>query len=107
LGLANSPRHIAKARMSMRGLTRESSVSIEGRYLSGRTTLSGPPVAGAASVNLHLVQPLGRSWDLVGGVRNVLGTVYSDPVSDQHRQHAIEQNGRTARIGVHWKLWQP
>ena len=107
LGLANTPRHIAKARISMRGLTRESSVSIEGRYLSSRTTLAGPPVSGAASVNLHLVQPLGRSWELAGGVRNVFGTAYLDPVSDQHRQHAIEQNGRTARIGFNWKLWQP
>ena len=32
---------------------------------------------------------------------------YFDPVSGQHKQDAIEQNGRTARIGLSWKLWQP
>ena len=28
----------------------------------------------------------------------------TDPVSDQHVQEAIEQNGRTARIGLTWKI---
>ena len=30
----------------------------------------------------------------------------SDPVSDQYVQEAIEQNGRTARVGLTWKFLQ-
>lgn len=105
--LPNSPRHVAKARISLPGPTRESFVSIEGQYLSSRTTLAGPPVPGATILNMHVIQPIGRTWEIFGGVRNVFGTKYSDPVSGQHMQDAIEQNGRTARIGIRWKLWTP
>jgi outer membrane receptor for ferrienterochelin and colicins len=107
IGLANSPRHVAKGRISLPGPTRESFVSVEGQYLSSRTTIGGPPVSDAVIVNVHIIQPLGTSWELSGGVRNIFGARYSDPVSQQHRQDAIEQNGRTARIGLVWKFWQP
>ena len=39
-------------------------------------------------------------------VRNIFDTKYSDPVSEQHLQEAVEQNGRTARIGLTWKFLQ-
>jgi len=105
LELPNSSRHVAKARISLPGPTPRSFVSVEGRYLSRRTTLAGSEVAAAATVNLHVVQPLGRAWELFGGVRNLFDAEYSDPVSGQHRQEAIQQNGRTARIGLRWTLW--
>jgi outer membrane receptor protein involved in Fe transport len=62
-------------------------------------------VAAAATLNVHVVQPLGRSWELFGGVRNVFDAEYSDPVSTQHVQDAITQNGRTARFGLRLALW--
>ena len=98
-GLANSPRHIAKGRISLPVPGRDSFVSVEGQYLSSRTTVAGPPVSAAATVSVHFVRPIGRSWELFGGVRNALDARYSDPVSEQHKQGAIEQNGRTARVG--------
>lgn len=103
--LPNSPRHVAKGRISLPGFTPRSSVSVEGQYLSGRTTLVGTKVSSAATFNVHLVQPLGRSWELIGGIRNIFNEEYLDPVSGQHKQDAIPQNGRTARIGLRWKLW--
>lgn len=103
--LPNSPRHVAKARISLPGFTPRSSVSVEGQYLSSRTTLVGTKVSSAATFNVHLVQPLGRSWELIGGIRNIFNEEYLDPVSGQHKQDAIPQNGRTARIGLRWKLW--
>jgi hypothetical protein len=39
--------------------------------------------------------------------RNLFDMTYDDPVSSAHRQEAIAQNGRTARIGLTWKFWQP
>lgn len=103
--LPNSPRHIAKARISLPGPTNRSFVSVEGQYLSSRGTLAGLEVSAAATVNVTMIQPLGRSWEFSGGVRNIFDARYSDPVSSQHRQDAIPQNGRTARIGLRWRLW--
>jgi outer membrane receptor protein involved in Fe transport len=60
----------------------------------------------AATLNVTLVQPLGQAWELTGGVRNLFDAAYADPVSDQHVQAAIQQNGRTARIGLTWKFQQ-
>jgi outer membrane receptor protein involved in Fe transport len=58
-----------------------------------------------ATVNVTLRQPLGPSWELFGGVRNLFDAQYADPASSQHRQNTIAQNGRTARIGIRWTLW--
>lgn len=104
VGLANSPRHMAKARLSVRGPGPRSSVSVEGQYLSPRDTLAGTRVSAATTVNVSVVQPLGRSWELFGSVRNIFDDEYADPVSLGHRQDSIPQNGRTARIGLTWRL---
>jgi iron complex outermembrane receptor protein len=103
--LPNSPRHMAKARFSLPGPTARSFVSVQAQYLSSRGTLTGSRVSPTGTVNLTMVQPLGQSWELTGTVRNIFDARYSDPVSTQHRQDAIAQNGRTARIGLRWKLW--
>ncbi len=88
-------------------------MSIEGQYLSSRATLARPGrdgsmvagrVSAAATANVTVVQPLGRTWELTGGIRNLFDSKYDDPVSDQHVQDAVEQNGRTARIGLTWKI---
>jgi iron complex outermembrane receptor protein len=105
--LPNSPRHIAKARISLPGPVRGSFVSMEGQYLSSRNTITGQPLRPAATMNVHVLQPLGPSWQLFGGVQNVFGSAYLDPVSENHVQDAIAQNGRTARIGIRWNLWKP
>jgi outer membrane receptor for ferrienterochelin and colicins len=111
--LPNSPRHVAKGRISVPGPTARSFVSFEGQFLSGRATMARPAadgsmvagrVSSAATANVTMVQPLGRTWELTGGIRNLFDTKYSDPVSDQHVQEAVEQNGRVARIGLTWKV---
>jgi len=103
--LPNSPRHIGKARVSFPGPTNQSFVSVEGQYLSSRGTLTGPTVSPAATVSVTIIQPLGPSWEFSGSVRNIFDAKYSDPVSSQHLQDAVSQNGRTARIGLRWRLW--
>jgi outer membrane receptor for ferrienterochelin and colicins len=111
--LPNSPRHVAKGRISLPGPTARSFVSLEGQYMSSRATLARPGadgtlvagrVSGAATANVTVVQPLGRTWELSGGIRNLFDNKYADPVSDQHVQDAVEQNGRTARIGLTWRI---
>jgi outer membrane receptor for ferrienterochelin and colicins len=103
--LPNSPKHMVKARISLPGPTKRSFVSVDGQYLSSRGTLAGTTVSSAQTLGVTMVQPLGRSWELSGSVRNIFDAQYSDPVSTQHRQDAIFQNGRTARIGLRWMLW--
>jgi iron complex outermembrane receptor protein len=103
--LPNSPRHVAIARISLPGPTAGSFVSVEGQYLSSRTTLAGSKVSAAATLNLTVIQPVGRTWELFGGLRNIFDAEYADPASSQHLQDTIPQNGRTARIGLRWKFW--
>jgi outer membrane receptor protein involved in Fe transport len=103
--LPNSPRHMLKARISVPGPTSQSSLSAEAQYLSSRLTLSGARVSAATTVNVTVVQPLGRTAELFGGVFDLFDAAYADPASSAHRQDAIPQNGRTARIGLRWKLW--
>ncbi len=100
--LANSPRHVAKARLSLAGPVTGSFLSVEGRYLSGRKTVVGTDVSGAAVVNVTYTQPVGSRAELFGTVRNLFDADYVDPASDQHRQIAIPQNGITASIGLRW-----
>lgn len=102
--LPNSPRHMAKVRISLKGPTPRSHVSVEAQYLSSRGTLSDAKVSAAAPVNLTMIQPLGRAWELFGGVRNIFDDRYADPASSQHMQDSIPQNGRTAQIGLRWTL---
>ena len=101
--LVNSPRHMAQARLSLRGFSPLSSVALEGQFLSSRETLAGATVSPAATVNVSMVQPIGRAWELFGSVRNIFDNRYADPVSNGHMQDSIAQNGRTARIGLRWQ----
>jgi outer membrane receptor for ferrienterochelin and colicins len=100
--LTNSPRQMAKVRLSVPGPARGSFVSVETQYLSRRATLSGSSVAPAAVINLTVNHPLARSLVVYGSVYNLFDQHYADPVSAEFQQDAIEQNGRTLRVGLKW-----
>jgi iron complex outermembrane receptor protein len=104
--LPNSPTHTAKARISLPGPLSGSFISAEAHYLSSRATLIGTRVSPAFEINLSVVQPIGDQWELAGSIQNLFDYDYADPVSSAHLQDAIPQNGRTARIGLRWKLWR-
>jgi iron complex outermembrane receptor protein len=103
--LPNSPRHMVKLRLSVPGPLAGSYISAEGLYLSQRFTLAGSHVAGKPVFNINWIQPVGRTWELFAGLRNIFDADVADPASSSHRQDAIPQNGRTARIGLRLKLW--
>ena len=102
--LTNSPRHMLKARMSVQWPTVQSSVAFEALYLSSRTTLAGNTLSPATLVNVTMIRPVGRSFELFGTVRNLFDEQYADPASTQNLQDSIPQNGRTFRIGLRLKL---
>ena len=54
---------------------------------------------------MTIVLPVGRSVEIFGGLHDLFDAEYADPASGQHRQDSIPQNGRTAQIGLRWKLW--
>lgn len=103
--LVNSPRQMAKFRMSAPFPTAASSLSLEALFLGSRKTIMGEKLDSAVTANLTMIHPVSRSVEVVGSIRNLLNELYADPVSDAHVQDSIPQNGRTLRIGLRWKLW--
>ncbi|HLG58135.1 MAG TPA: TonB-dependent receptor [Vicinamibacterales bacterium] len=102
--LTNSPRHMGKGRVSAPLFGRDSSVALEVLAIGSRQTGLGNLVGSVTTANLTVVKPLGRSFELLGSVRNLFDVEYADPVSDVHVQDTIPQNGRTFRIGLRVKL---
>jgi outer membrane receptor for ferrienterochelin and colicins len=107
LRLTNSPRHMAKLRLSIPGPRPRSFASFEWQYLSARTTIAGTTVDPASVANLTANMPLGRSVTITGQLRNLFNARYADPASDEHVGPSIVQNGRTIRVGVRWAFWAP
>jgi outer membrane receptor for ferrienterochelin and colicins len=105
--LFNSPRHMAKLRMSAPWPVAPSSLSVEGLYLGSRKTLSGATLGPTVTANVTMLWPLSKSFELLGTVRNVFDAEYSDPASATHAQDSIPRNGRTLRVGLRWKLGTP
>jgi iron complex outermembrane receptor protein len=100
--LTNSPRHLAKFRLSLTGPTTEGTTAVEVVAMSRRLTVSRGTVPGHMVANVTYVQPLGRRLTLTAAVRNVLDSDYADPASEEHRQESIPQDGRTVHIGLRW-----
>jgi outer membrane receptor for ferrienterochelin and colicins len=102
--LTNSPRQMSKARVSAPLFGIGSSVAIEVLGIGSRRTVAGDRVSAATTANVTVIKPLGRSFELLGTVRNLFDLDYSVPVSDEHLQDTVPQNGRTFRIGLRWKV---
>jgi iron complex outermembrane receptor protein len=92
--LSNSPTHLGRVG-ALVPLTRwQTTMAAEAQYIGGRTTLLATELPGAWLVNV----------DLAFGVRNLFGASYSDPVSLDHLQDSIEQDGRTVRLTLTYRL---
>lgn len=100
--LVNSPRRLAKLRLSVPGPLAKSFTSVEVLYIGSRHTLGGDTLGDAVTANLTAIAPLTPAFDLVGNLRNLFNARYLDPVGDA--TDAIAQNGRTVRLGLRWKL---
>jgi len=105
LSLTNSPRHLAKLRVSVPGPTKRSFASAELQYVSSRGTRLGEILPARALANISFSQPMGRSLEMFLGARNLFNQQYADPASDAYVQDSIGQNGRTLRVGLRWTPW--
>ena len=102
--LLNSPQQMFKGRVSMPIVTPASSIAAEAILISSRTTLNGTSVPAATSLNLSVVQPVQRSFEVFALLRNVFDARVADPASDSLVHNVVYQNGRTFHAGLRWKL---
>jgi iron complex outermembrane receptor protein len=104
--LTNSPREMVKLRLSAPGPFAQSTGAFEVQYLASRRTLPGTIVPAATVANFTFTKRVNSAFEVVGTIRNLFDAQYADPASDEHSTDVIQQNGRTARIGVRWNFWQ-
>jgi outer membrane receptor for ferrienterochelin and colicins len=105
--LTNSPGTMGKLRVSAPVPFAHSVGALELQYLSPRRTLAANTVPSATLVNATFNARLSPSVELLGTIDNLFDQHYWDPGSDEHLSDAIQQNGRTLRVGLRWNLWRP
>ncbi len=97
--LSGSPKHMAKAGLSIPCIRGKLFAGLEAFYMSSRRTIADNAVGGYTIANLTLFsQKLFRNFELSGGLYNIFGKRYADPGSEEHRQNGIDQDGRTFRL---------
>lgn len=99
--LANSPRHLGKAGVIVPIFRDNYNLGAQCRYMSKRLDRDGGYAGEAVVADLtlsakNIVKGLGLSL----GVYNVFDKIYSDPVSADHTQKTIEQDGINFRFKI-------
>jgi iron complex outermembrane receptor protein len=96
--LTNSPRHLAKLNIAVPLVASKVFVGIEEQYTSRRKTVGGNFAPGFLVTNLTLFsQRLIGRLEASASVYNLFDKFYGDPVSPDHLQDTIGQDGRNYR----------
>jgi len=97
--LTNSPLHLAKLGAIVPVINNRLFASLDVGYMSRRRTLSSGSVGGFPVFNVNLLsRNLGRHADLSAGLYNLFDKNYADPGAADHRQDALQQDGRNFRM---------
>lgn len=97
--LSNSPRHLAVVKLQMPVPRTGVSASWETRYNAERQTVGGDTVSGFHVSNLVLTNSaFATALDITFGIYNVFDKAYAHPVSAEHLQSSIAQDGRSYRL---------
>lgn len=103
--LTNSPRHLAKANISVPFLAEKVVAALEIQYTSSRETLLGGRAGGFGVANITL---LSRAWEKGPGLSlsifNLFDKKYGDPGGAEHLQTVIPQDGRSFRAQVKYEF---
>jgi iron complex outermembrane receptor protein len=101
--LFNSPEHMAKLNLSTPIVRDRLFAGWQTLFMSQRRTLGGGRTGGFSVSNLTLWS---NFWDngleITGTVYNIFDREFGDPVSGEHEQASIEQDGLTWRLGVRY-----
>lgn len=101
LTLSNSPAHLTKAVLLAPIAHDRLSAGLELQQVSARRTLTGHVVPGVMLPNLTLFwDGVPRPVTLSATIYNLFNASYADPGSEEHRQDALRQYGRTFRIDL-------
>lgn len=103
--LTNSPRHLAKANLSVPFLAEKLVAALEIQYTSSRETLLSGRAGGFGVANVTL---LSRAWkrgpSLSLSIFNLFDKKYGDPGGAEHVQTVIPQDGRSFRAQVKYEF---
>jgi iron complex outermembrane receptor protein len=103
--LTNSPKHLAKAGVSIPLAGRALTAAIEGQYTSRRRTASQSELGGFLVANATLLSTtLAGRLDASASVYNLFDKRYADSGGAEHVQAAIPQDGRSFRVKVVYRL---
>jgi len=102
--LSDSPEHMAKLNLSVPVFRKKLFAGLDSQYMSTRGTLAGSRVPGFTVVNLTLLgRRLTHHLDLSASVFNLFDKKDFDPAASEHRQDALQQDGRNIRVKLTWK----
>jgi outer membrane receptor for ferrienterochelin and colicins len=103
--LSNSPRQVTQASLSAPLIKGKLFAGFETFYMGPRRTLSGDTVGGFMLSNLTFSShKMFRNFELNAGLYNIFDKRYSDPGSEEHRQNSLEQDGRTFRVKIAYRI---
>jgi outer membrane receptor protein involved in Fe transport len=101
--LSNSPKHLAKARLSIPLFRRALFASPEAQYVSSRLSVYNTAVADHFVANFSLLtSPIWGKFDLRATGYNLLGKRYGDPAGLEFAQSAIPQDGRVFQLHIEY-----
>jgi outer membrane receptor for ferrienterochelin and colicins len=94
--LTNSPKHLAQANFIAPLKGKAAFAGVDFQYVGKRRTLAGGEVGDVFMANVTvLTERLRKGMELSATVYNLFDNEYADPGSEEHRQDAIIQNGRS------------
>jgi iron complex outermembrane receptor protein len=97
--MINSPNSMVKLNLSSPVFHKKADAGLEFQYMSERATEAGGVTGGYGITNFTLSsQNLYKRLVLSASLYNLFDRQYADPVSDEHVQDSIVQDGRTFRI---------
>jgi outer membrane receptor for ferrienterochelin and colicins len=93
--LTNSPRHLGKLNIIAPVFRRRVFAGFQLQYSSERSTVNGSHIPAFSLSNFTLTsQRLAKGFAVSFGAYNLFNQQYADPGAEEHRQNAINQNGR-------------
>ena len=103
--LNNSPRHLAKANLAVPLWREKIFLGLELQGMSSRITVRGNEVPSFWVANATLYcRELVKGLEFSASLYNLFDKTYSDPVSTDLVQDAVQQDGRTFRLKLTYKF---
>ena len=100
---ANSPKVLGKLNFSSPLPVYDLRLGYELRYDSSRLTVDRTPLGGYTLSNLFLsTESLARGLEVSLGVGNLFDKHYAQPISANHWQNSVDQDGRSVRVDIHY-----